>query len=231
MGKKKLQRFKELQGFKNVVQAETGQVYDRKHDLYGKWSGEFFGRSAPLVLELGCGKGEYTVGLAKMFPGKNFLGVDIKGARMWKGARHALENNLPNAGFLRTRIELISSFFAPGEISEIWITFPDPQPKKSSRRLTAPVFLNRYREFLQPGGQLHLKTDSRELYSYTLAVIESNKLELMNKTDNLYAGNEAGKILSIRTYYEQQFLDRGKPICYIKFRIDGNETITEPDEQ
>ncbi len=231
MGKKKLQRFAELQDFENVVQAGAGEVYDRRHPLYGKWAAEFFGNPGPLVLELGCGKGEYTVELAKMFPETNFLGADIKGARMWKGAMHALDNNLNNAGFLRTRLELIPSFFAPDEIGEIWITFPDPQPRKSRKRLTAPAFLNRYRGFLKREGIVHLKTDSYELYEYTLSVLEHNGLKVLKETSDLYGSGTICPVLSISTYYEKQFLEKGKPICYIKFRIDGSKTITEPDEE
>ncbi len=231
VGKKKLQRFAEMQEFNNVVQAGAGEVLSRQHSLYGKWAAEFFGNRGPVILELGCGKGEYTVELARMFPERNFVGIDIKGARMWKGARHALYNNLDNAGFLRTRIEMISSFFARNEVDGIWITFPDPQPRKSRKRLTAPAFLNRYREFLRQKGNVHLKTDSRELYEYTLSVLEHNRLKVIEKTSDLYGSGATCPVLSIRTYYEKQFLEQGKPICYIKFRIDGNEVITEPDEE
>ena len=216
--------------FDNVVQAGANEVLSRKHPLYGRWAEDFFSRPSPLILELGCGKGEYTVELAGMFPEKNFLGVDIKGARIWKGAKHALENSLGNAGFLRTRIEFISSFFAPGEVEQIWLTFPDPQPGKARKRLTSPLFLNRYRNFMMQGGEIHLKTDSAGLYEYTLAVIRHNRLELLHSTRDLYGAGPPGDVLSIRTYYEKQFLSEGKPISYLRFRIDSREEIQEPDE-
>lgn len=231
VAKKKLARFAEMLRFDNVVQAGVNEAFNRKHQLYGRWAEDFFGSSGPLVLELGCGKGEYTIALAKIFPGRNFLGVDIKGARIWKGAKYAFENRLGNAGFLRTRIEFISSFFAPGEVEQIWLTFPDPQPKKAGKRLTSPVFLNRYRNFMKQGGELHLKTDSEELYEYTLSVIKHNNLELLHSTGNLYGAGPPGEVLSIRTFYEKQFQSQGKPISYIRFRIDGREEIQEPDEE
>jgi tRNA (guanine-N7-)-methyltransferase len=231
VAKKKLFRFAEMQTFNNVVHATADDVLNKKHPLYGKWAEKFFVKSKPLVLELGCGKGEYTTGLAELFPELNFLGIDIKGARIWKGAKYANENKLENAGFLRTRIDFISSFFAPAEIDQIWITFPDPQLKKSRKRLTSSVFLNRYREFLKAGGLVHLKTDNLELYNYTLSLIKANGLELLEGTDNLYGSDPAGKILSIRTYYEQRYLDKGMPITYLKFRIDSQDVIKEPESK
>ncbi|TVR72276.1 MAG: tRNA (guanosine(46)-N7)-methyltransferase TrmB [Marinilabiliales bacterium] len=231
MGKKKLLRFAEMRDFENVVQAGADQVYGERHPLCGKWAEAFFRRSGPLVLELGCGKGEYTIELAKMMPEKNFLGVDIKGARIWKGARYALDNGLENAGFLRTRIEMISSFFAQDEVDEIWLTFPDPQVKKARKRLTAPQFLCRYRGFLKPGGLVHLKTDSAVLYEYTLSLLEGNRLEIDAHTNDLYGNGTGDPVLDIRTFYEKKFLKHGKPICYIRFRIDGNKSINEPDDQ
>jgi tRNA (guanine-N7-)-methyltransferase len=229
VAKKKLFRFAEMQTFNNVVHATADDVLNKKHPLHGRWAEKFFGSALPVVLELGCGKGEYTTGLAELFPKLNFLGIDIKGARIWKGAKYANENKLGNAGFLRTRIDFISSFFAPGEIDQIWITFPDPQLKKARKRLTSSVFLNRYREFLKAGGLVHLKTDNLELYQYTLSVIKTNGLELLEATDNLYGSDQAGSVLSIKTYYEQQYLDKGMPITYLKFRIDSQDVITEPE--
>ncbi len=217
--------------FDNVVQTVAEDVVNRRHPLYGRWAEDFFSSSGPVVLELGCGKGEYTVGLAKIFPGMNFLGVDIKGARMWKGAKYATDNNISNAGFLRTRIELISSFFAPGEIDQIWLTFPDPQLKRARKRLTSAAFLNRYREFLRYGGPVHLKTDSPELHNYTLSLLRSNELPVEEATDDLYGRGGSDKILSIRTYYEKQFLEQGKPIFYLRFRRDGTREINEPDDE
>jgi tRNA (guanine-N7-)-methyltransferase len=229
VAKKKLFRFAEMQTFNNVVHATADDALNKKHPLYGKWAENFFIKSMPVVLELGCGKGEYTTGLAELFPELNFLGIDIKGARIWKGAKYAYEKKLENAGFLRTRIDFISSFFAPGEIDQIWITFPDPQLKKARKRLTSSVFLNRYREFLKFGGLVHLKTDNLELYQYTLSVIKANGLELLEATDNLYGSDPAGNILSIKTYYEQRYLDKGLPITYLKFRIDSQADIKEPE--
>ena len=230
MAKKKLARFAEMHQFNNVVQAAAEDVVKMKHPFYGRWAEDFFGMPNPVVLELGCGKGEYTVELAKMFPGMNFLGVDIKGARMWKGAKYAIDNSIRNAGFLRTRIELVSSFFAPGEIDQIWLTFPDPQPRKTRKRLTSASFLNRYRGFLRSGGKLHLKTDSAELHNYTLSLLRTNGLPVEDSTDDLYGRGGTDKILSIKTWYEQQFLNLGKPICYLRFRLDGAREITEPDD-
>ncbi len=229
MAKKKLARFAEVLEFNNVVQAGVEEVFNRKHRLYGKWSDEFFGRNRPVIVELGCGKGEYSVGLADMFPERNFIGVDIKGARLWKGARYAYRNKMQNVGFIRTRIEFISSFFARDEVDEIWLTFPDPQLKKARKRLTSPGFLNRYRSFLKSAGPVHLKTDSSELYEYTLSVIRFNSLELLENTTDLYGLGLTDKVLSIKTFYEQQFLDQGKPIFYLKFRIDAPGEISEPD--
>jgi tRNA (guanine-N7-)-methyltransferase len=229
VGKKKLVRFAEMLAFDNVVHADSDEVLNRRHDLYGRWAWKFFGSAGPIVLELGCGKGEYTIALARLFPGMNFLGVDIKGARIWKGAKYAFENKMQNAGFLRTRIEFISSFFASDEIEQVWLTFPDPQPSRARKRLTSPAFLNRYRGFLRKGGLVHLKTDNMELYNYTLRVIRANSLELLMSTDDIYHTAPNDKLLSIRTYYEQQFLDQGKPIAYLRFRIDCPHEIKEPD--
>jgi tRNA (guanine-N7-)-methyltransferase len=230
VAKKKLARFKEMVHLGNVVQPTADEVLNKKYRLSGKWAKEFFGSEGPVILELGCGKGEYTVGLAMMFPERNFLGVDIKGARMWKGARFAHERGIRNAGFLRTRIELINSFFDRGEIDNIWLTFPDPQLKKARKRLTSPGFLNRYRQFLRSNGAVHLKTDSRELYDYTLSVIRTNRLPLEDATEDLYGRGGRDEILAIKTYYEQQFLEQGKPILYTRFRLDGALEISEPDD-
>lgn len=231
VAKKKLSRFDEILGFDNVVQAGIDEVLNRKHSLRGRWSDDFFGARRPIVIEAGCGKGEYSVGLARLFPDKNFIGIDIKGARMWKGAKYAFENKMKNVGFLRTRIEFISSFFEKDEVDEIWLTFPDPHLKKARKRLTSACFLNRYRGFLRSGGLVHLKTDSRELHEYTLSVIKTNGLEVLEKTTDLYASERNDEILSIKTYYEQQFLDQGKPISYLKFRLDTSQEIKEPDEK
>jgi tRNA (guanine-N7-)-methyltransferase len=228
VGKDKLRRFSEINAFQNVIQPELEEVLNANYLLKGRWKQDFFKNQQPLILELGCGKGEYTVGLAMRFPNKNFLGLDIKGARMWRGAKTALETNLTNAAFLRTRIEFISSFFAAGEVDEIWITFPDPQLKerRERKRLTHPLFLKRYAGFLAKGGIIHLKTDSRELYDFTMETIEKEGCTLLENTTDLYDPATTFKeeeirevLLTIRTFYEQQFLDKGKPICYIKFGL------------
>lgn len=230
MGKKKLQRFAEMETFGHVVQPSYDEVFRKDYPLKGKWSQLFFKNNKPIILELGCGKGEYTVGLARKFTKINFIGVDIKGARMWSGAKTAVEENLHNVGFLRTRIDFISSFFAPGEIQEIWITFPDPQPKKYYKRLTSTRFLGYYKNFLKPDGLIHLKTDNRALYLYTKNVIQVNNLELMEATDNLYNSNMDHAVLSIKTFYEKQFLSEGKPIHYLKFKLNNTGNFEEPED-
>ncbi len=194
--------------FDHVVQAKFNEVFEKDYKLKGNWNRDFFWNSNPIILELGCGKGEYTVGLAKQNPEINFVGIDIKGARMWCGAKTAVDDGMKNVGFVRTRIDLINSFFAPGEVSEIWITFPDPQPKKYYKRLTSSRFLGYYQKFLKHNGFIHLKTDSKELHDYTKALIELNKLETEICTDNLYNSGIADDVLSIRTYYEQKFLEK-----------------------
>ena len=233
MGKNKLGRFAEMETFTNVVQPHFSEIMNTDHELKGNWNQSFFKNDNPLVLELGCGKGEYTVGLASRFPGKNFIGVDIKGARMWRGAKLAIENNLANAGFLRTRIEFISSFFAPGEVSEIWITFPDPQLKKrrNKKRLTHPRFLNMYRRFLTSNGIIHLKTDNRVLYEYTLHVIRYNQIKPVVATGDLYHSPYDNETFGIKTFYEQMFLEQEMPIHYLKFVLPPDEQISDiPDE-
>ena len=180
------------------------------------------------MLELGCGKGEYTVGLARLFPQKNFIGIDIKGSRMWSGAKEVHQDELKNSGFVRTNIELLAHFFGVGEVSEIWITFPDPQMKRTNKRLTSVRFLTQYSEILQPEGVIHLKTDSDFLYQYTLATIAENKFPVQVNTDDLYASGMADEILGIRTYYEQQWIERGKKIKYIRY-VPHGENLSEPD--
>jgi tRNA (guanine-N7-)-methyltransferase len=217
--------------FNHVVQAEFSEVFGKDYKLKGNWNKDFFNNNNPIVLELGCGKGEYTVGLARQNPKMNFIGIDIKGARMWRGAKTALDEGMKNVGFVRTRIDLINSFFAPSEISEIWITFPDPQPKKQYKRLTSTRFLGYYQKFLKNKGIIHLKTDSKELHDYTKALVELNKLETEVCTDNLYDSNFVDQTLSIKTFYEQQFLQKGKPITYIKFKLDIHKTLEEPKDE
>ena len=229
MGKNKLKKFGEMETFSNVFQYPYSVLMQQGFPLKGKWHSDFFGNGNPIVLELGCGKGEYTVGLAKRFPDRNFIGVDIKGARMWTGAKQAVADNMPNVAFVRTNIELIASFFAPGEVSEIWITFPDPQMKKTNKRLTSVRFLNLYRRILEPGGIINLKTDSPFLYTYTRELVRLNGLPVEVDTDDLYASGMADDILEIRTFYEQQWLARGLTIKYLRWRLDADTELQEPD--
>ncbi|MBK7134252.1 MAG: tRNA (guanosine(46)-N7)-methyltransferase TrmB [Bacteroidales bacterium] len=229
MGKNKLARWNELDSFDNVIQPEIGEVAGKDHPIKGKWNKELFKNSNPVVLELGCGKGEYTVGLATRFPGKNYIGVDIKGARMWRGAKTSNENKLGNVAFLRTRIEFITSFFTTDEVDEIWVTFPDPHPggKNSNKRLISPWFLNLYRQFLKDKGIVHLKTDNKELYAYTKSVVEYNEQEILFSTNDLYSEELPDDILSIRTHYENIFLKAGLKINYITFRLDKEKTFRD----
>lgn len=229
MGKNKLSRWAEMKSFGNVIEPRTVEIKTGTYPLRGKWKQEYFGNSNPIVLELGCGKGEYTVGLALNYPDKNHIGVDIKGARIWRGAKTAFENNIKNVLFIRTRIEFINSFFAEDEIDEIWVTFPDPFPKPgdAGRRLTSPAFLNSYRRILKNRGIIHLKTDNTLLYRYTLGVAESNDLEIISDTDDLYSNEKDNEILSIRTHYEDIFLKKDIKIKYLSFMLDKNRQIND----
>lgn len=229
MGKNKLQRFADMETFDNVFQPTHNEVWEKDYQYKGKWNKEVFKNDNPIVLEVGCGKGEYSVGLARKFPDKNFIGIDIKGSRMWCGAKTALEENLNNVGFIRTKAELLESIFESGEIAEIWITFPDPQMKKVRKRLTGTKFLKLYSNLLTQDGIIHLKTDSNFLYEYTSYVIKENSLAVDVDTNDLYNSDIADDILSIRTFYEQQFLDRGIPIKYQKFMLEGKSEFIEPD--
>lgn len=229
MGKNKLKKFREMETFPNVFQYPFAVLQERPFPLRGRWRDDFFKNSGPIVLELGCGKGEYAVGLARKFPGRNFVGVDIKGARMWTGAKQAVEEGVANVAFLRTHIELLASFFAPGEVSEIWITFPDPQMKKASKRLTSTRFLELYRKVLADGGLVHLKTDSPFLYAYTAALVDANGLPTEVDTADLYHSGLADDILEIRTFYERQWLARGLTIKYICWRLDQTTPLREPE--
>ncbi len=231
MSKGKLQKFEEMKTFTNVIQPAFHEVFDKDHPLKGLWKNSFFKHPSLLTLELGCGKGEYTVGLALKYPERNFLGVDIKGARMWKGASAAIKQNLTNVGFLRTRIELINAFFDKNEVEEIWLTFPDPQLKKSKKRLTSSRFLNAFRKFLSPEGYVHLKTDNEVLYNYTREIAKFNRLNIRESTADLYHSGLCSDILEIKTYYENQFLEQGLPIHYICFQLNGHEEIKEPPEE
>ncbi len=242
MAKGKLAKFADMASYPHVFEYPYSVVEDVPFDMRGHWHERFFKNDHPIVLELGCGRGEYAVGLARRYPDRNFIGVDIKGARMWSGATEALKEGLTNVAFLRTNIEIIDRFFAPGEVQEIWLTFSDPQMKKATKRLTSTYFLARYRRFLTDGGIIHLKTDSNFLFTYTKYVVEGNHLPLEICTDNLYK-DTSGKVslpmqgdvegasldLSIRTYYEQQWLARGLSIKYLRFRLPAEGTLVEPD--
>lgn len=213
MGKDKLRRFAEIAEFANVLQLDQGKP------MYGQWSKAFFKNDNPLVLELACGKGEYTVNLATLFPGKNFIGIDYKGNRIWRGAKTALEENITNVGFLRIQIETLTDYFAPGEVDEIWITFPDPQPQLSreKKRLTSPRFLDQYKKILKPGGMVNLKTDNDGLHAYTVAKVDELGLKKHSQTEDLYHSEYANEVLSIKTYYERKYLKDNKNINYIQF--------------
>jgi tRNA (guanine-N7-)-methyltransferase len=223
MGKGKLAKFADMETYENVFQYPYSVVEHVPFDLQGHWHEEYFHNDHPIVLELGCGKGEYTVGLAKMFPDVNFIGVDIKGARMWTGATEALRLGLKNVAFLRTNIEIIDRFFGQDEVQELWLTFSDPQMKNPRKRLTSTYFLERYRRFLVNDGILHLKTDSNFLFTYTDYMVKENQLPLLFATTDLYhdesIDDETRRILSIQTYYEQMWIDRGLNIKYMKFRL------------
>ena len=220
--KNKLKRFRENERFSNVIQPTREEVLSNSFHLKGKWSSEFFRNDHPLVLELGCGKGEYTVNLARKYPEKNFIGVDIKGARLWRGAKTALEENLKNVGFLRTQIELLDKLFSENEIQEIWITFPDPQIKykRTKHRLTNPYFLDLYKQILVSDGIIHLKTDSEFMHGYTLGLLQGMGHEIQYSHHDVY-GNEFSpeEVTSIQTYYEGQYLEEGKKITYIRFKL------------
>lgn len=230
MGKNKLSKFAEMEHFSNLFQPTYEELLKGDFPYRGKWGHDYFRNPHPIVAELGCGKGEYTVTLAGLHPGKNYIGLDIKGARMYTGAREALHQRLDNVAFLRTRIENTPLLFGPQEISEIWLTFPDPQLKKTRKRLTSTWFIRKYLEFMRPGGVIRLKTDSQFLYAYTSALVRLNQFEILADTPDLYASDQADEILSIRTFYEKQWLDRGIPVKYLAFVPEGDRTLLEPGE-
>jgi tRNA (guanine-N7-)-methyltransferase len=217
VGRNKPARWAELNMMDRVIQPQFKDFYENDH---------------PIVLELGCGRGEYTVTLAEKYHEKNFIGIDIKGARLWRGAKTANKQNLMNAGFLRTRIEIIRSFFVPDEVDEIWITFPDPQlkNKRTKKRLTSATFLNSYRTFIKDGGTIHLKTDNLDLYKDTLDLIKKNGLDIITSTEDLYSGSMPGvdnELLSVKTHYESQFLEKGMKIKYLSFRLNRLINISD----
>ncbi|MFV8226375.1 tRNA (guanosine(46)-N7)-methyltransferase TrmB [Christiangramia aquimixticola] len=220
--KNKLKRFKENEQFDNVIQPSREELTDNSFKLKGNWSKDFFKNDNPIVLELGCGKGEYTVELARQNPDKNFIGIDIKGARFWRGAKTALEEGLDNVAFIRTQIELIEHVFETNEVSEIWITFPDPQIKykRTKHRLTNAEFLLRYKQVLKDGGLMHLKTDSEFMHGYTLGLLHGQGQEVLYAHHDIYKNEYSPKeVTGIQTFYEKQYLEKGKPITYIQFTI------------
>ncbi len=233
MGKNKLKKFAEMEHFPCVLQYPFARIAAEGFPLRGKWGADFFGNTNPIVLELGCGKGEYTVELARRFPQKNFIGFDIKGARIYTGARQVHTEGIPNAAFVRTGIENLASFFTPGEVSEIWITFPDPQMQHARRRLTASRFLNLYRQVLVSDGRVHLKTDSPFLYTFTRRLLAHNGMSPEHDTADLYGTPHPdipAYVTDIHTFYEQQWLGRGKQIKFLSFRLPGGLEFTDPAE-
>lgn len=245
MGKDKLRKFRENETFSCLVQPRTEEVFRTDHPLKGHWGDTFFKNDRPIVVELGCGKGEYTIDLALRNPSCNYIGVDIKGARLWKGAKYATEHNLPNVAFLRTRIEFIESLFAPGEISEIWITFADPQIGREKKRLTSPLFVERYRHFLKPGGIVHLKTDSPYLHEYSKLMAQVNGLKILVASRDIYGADREAlyksemasvcgtgaidALFQVQTFYESQYLAKGLPITYLAFNIDREGSYLSPE--
>ncbi|MES2628078.1 MAG: tRNA (guanosine(46)-N7)-methyltransferase TrmB [Bacteroidota bacterium] len=224
MSKKKQPKFAENLTFPHLFQPELNDVLEGRFEMKGRWSREFFKNEHPIVIELGCGKGEYTIGLAQSDPSKNYIGVDIKGARLWRGSKTVKEKQLSNVAFIRTKIEFIEGFFGEGEVDEIWLTFSDPQPQKARKRLTSRAFIERYLKILKPGGTIHLKTDSRLLFNYTMEQIEEFGYVPGTHTFNLY--NELDKFpetfretLQIKTFYEKMWLEKGYPINYVSFTV------------
>ena len=220
--KNKLRRFRENEQFDNVVQPSREELTQNNYPLRGKWQSDFFKNNNPIVLELGCGKGEYSVALAQAYPEKNFIGVDIKGARFWRGAKTGMEENITNLGFIRTQIELVDQIFAENEIDEIWITFPDPQIKykRTKHRLTNSEFLQKYKFILKPDGIVNLKTDSEFMHGYTLGLLHGEGHEILQANHDVYKNVYSPKeVTGIQTFYEKQYLEQGKPITYIQFKI------------
>ena len=243
MGHGKLKKFAENETFRCLLQPDASAILDKEpgskdlrlkdHAIKGRWGADMFGNDHPIVLELGCGKGDYTIALALRHPEMNFIGVDIKGARLWKGAKFATEQALPNVAFLRTRIEFIGAFFGPEEVAEIWLTFSDPQLRGSENsRLSSPLFLERYRRFLAPGGRVHLKTDSRYLYEYTQAVCRVNGLQVPVSCDDVYGKDTPlpAEVREVQTFYEKMFLEMGLSITYMAFTLEHEGPYVFPGE-
>lgn len=220
--KNRLKRFKENETFWNVIQPSRQELLDDSFNFKGKWSKKFFKNNNPLILELGCGRGEYSLNLARRYPDKNFLGIDIRGARFWRGAKTAIEENLPNVGFVRAQIDLIDLIFDKNEVDEIWITFPDPQIKygRTKHRMTNPDFLAKYKRILQPDGVVHLKTDSEFMHGYTLGILSGLGEHIDFSQHDIYSSQYVPRdVTEIKTYYEKQFLEEGKKITYIRFKF------------
>ena len=245
MGHDKLRKFAENETFRCLLQPSAAEALAdgffnlRDHAIKGHWNEKMFDAPRPIVLELGCGKGEYTIDLAERNPSCNYIGVDIKGARLWKGAKYATEHALGNVAFLRTRIEFITAYFAPGEVSEIWLTVSDPQFRSENSRLTSPLFLERYRSFLKPGGIVHLKTDSMFLHRYSRAVAECNGLRVLGCTEDLYGtprealalpAETVDALYEVQTFYEKMFLEQGYKITYLSFLIDHEGAVLHPTD-
>jgi len=228
VSRNKLAKFEEMKSFDNVLQAPFQLIENGNFHLRGLWAENYFGNKNPIILEIGCGKGEYSVALAEKNPDKNYIGIDIKGARIWKGAKTALEKKLVNVAFLRTNVEIINQFFAPDEVDAIWLTFPDPQMKKYTKRLTSTVFIDKYRKILKPEGSIHLKTDSSFQFIYSASMVHLNGFEVLAETSDLYSSDYLDDTLNIKTYYEMQWLSRGITIKYLAFRLNNNE-LKEPD--
>jgi len=234
MGKNKLYKFAQMETFHNVFQCSMNELHQHLSsvpEMRGNWHSRYFHNDHPICLELGCGHGEYTVGLARMYPQRNFIGIDIKGARMWRGAKEAELTGMSNVAFLRTNIEMLPYFFGPDEVSELWITFPDPQMKKATKRLTSTFFMERYLQFLRPESLIHLKTDSPFLYTYTREMISLNSLPLLADTDDLYATDASlyTEARALQTHYEHQWLERGLTIKYLCWRPEPRSPYQEPD--
>lgn len=237
MGKNKLKKFAEMETFANVFQCAMRDISNDNPvtQMAGHWHEQYFHNTNPIVLELGCGRGEYTVGLAQLHPEKNFIGIDIKGARLWAGAKQAEQAGMKNVAFLRTNIEMLPQFFSADEIAEIWITFPDPQMKKETKRLTSSFFMQRYQQIMQNGGLIHLKTDSPFLSTYTRAMIQVNEYQLLADTNDLYHDTQLKddiwmkEATALQTHYEHQWLERGMTIKFLTWRLHHKQTFTEPD--
>ena len=224
----KLQKFSEMALFQHVIQPKFEEIFRKNYSLKGKWNQIFFKNSNPIVLELGCGKGEYAVALANQNPNKNYIGIDIKGARLYVGASQSLQKGLKNIAFIRTHIEMTDSLFAENEIDEIWLTFPDPQMSKTKKRLTSTKFINLYSKFLKQNGEIHLKTDSNFQFFYTMALIEENRFKIVEKYDDVHNQIKQDNILNLKTYYEERFIGYGVPIKYCRFIPDFSMPLREP---